>query len=400
MRYRATTIQGRGLPTELEVEASSPQDVADQFDKLGRTVIRCVQISPRLRLPQPRSTRRAGGAQREVLLLVEQLRDLLGGGLSVIEALDVLQRGAASRTRHRISDLLARLQSGAALSQAMASQGEFPSLLVALVRTSELTSDLPATLSRFLDHERRLAELRHRLISAGIYPALLMAVGGLVLLFLLLYVMPRFARIFEGMSGELPWSAGVMVLWARTLEANGSWLAVGALSILVAMVLLGTRAELRQGLARALLPRLPGGAHVRTYHLARWHRATGMLVTGGIPFAQALGVAAELLPPSLRDAGTRVERAIQDGLSPSQALTRGGMGTPVAEQLLTAGERTGDMGAVLTRIAQYHEAEISRTLEQVMRLIEPVTMVIIGLCVGLIVVLMYLPIFELASSVQ
>ncbi len=95
-----------------------------------------------------------------------------------------------------------------------------------------------------------------------------------------------------------------------------------------------------------------------------------------------------------------MEAGIRDGLSPSDAHSRAGMATPVAEQLLRAGERTGDLGSVLTRIAQFHEAEVSRSLEQTMRALEPLVMVLIGVGVGAVVVLMYMPIFELASALQ
>ena len=91
---------------------------------------------------------------------------------------------------------------------------------------------------------------------------------------------------------------------------------------------------------------------------------------------------------------------VREGRSPAEAHTRAGMATPVAEQLLLAGERTGDLGTVLSRIAQFHEAEVTRGLERTMRTLEPVVMVLIGLGVGIVVVLMYLPIFELASAIQ
>ena len=144
----------------------------------------------------------------------------------------------------------------------------------------------------------------------------------------------------------------------------------------------------------------PLQARMRTYFLARWYRATGMLVMGGIPFPEALRLSNALLPLGLQAAGHDVELAVRDGLTPSAAHARAGMATPVAEQLMIAGERTGDLGSVLTRIAQFHESDVSRTLERTMRALEPLVMVFIGLGVGVVVVLMYMPIFELASAIQ
>jgi general secretion pathway protein F len=215
--------------------------------------------------------------------------------------------------------------------------------------------------------------------------------------------MPRFARIFEGMNGELPWSARAMVGWANLLGQNQSTvlLAVVALVGLIA-VALGIPA-LRTRLQNRLLQWGPMRfirEPLTTYHLTRWYRATGMLVQGGIPLPQALGLANALLPASLQAQGKAVEHAIHQGQSPSNAHTQAGMATPVAEQLLRAAERTGDLGAVLERIAHFHENDVSRRLERSMKVLEPVVMLGIGLGVGLVVVLMYMPIFELASSIQ
>jgi general secretion pathway protein F len=271
---------------------------------------------------------------------------------------------------------------------------------VALVRASELTSDLPQALTRFIEHEQRVAELRHRITSVAIYPLLLTGVGTGVLLFLLLYVMPRFARVFEGMSGELPWSARAMVWWAGWLATYGTWLIAAGGLMAAAVVAAAITPSLRRRMLRTLLQWAPLRDRLRTYFLARWYRATGMLVSGGIPLPEALSLSIGLLPEALRNGGNATEQAVREGLAPALAHIRAGMATPVAGQLMRAGERTGDMGGVLTRIAQFHDAEVARSLERGMRALEPIVMVLIGVGVGTVVVLMYLPIFELAAAIQ
>jgi general secretion pathway protein F len=136
------------------------------------------------------------------------------------------------------------------------------------------------------------------------------------------------------------------------------------------------------------------------YWLARWYRSTGMLVDGGIPLLQALRISEDMLPLAQRHRARQVESGIGGGLAPSQAYEAAGMATPIARQFLIAGERTGDLGAVLTRLADFHENEVSRAVEKTMRVFEPVVMLAIGVGVGMVVVLMYLPIFELASAIN
>ena len=409
MRIRLIVVRGTGLPHSLDIEAPSVDIARLRAQAQGYAVLAESATGKATRRlfpigPTGDNGLAAGAASSSdtwnIVVLIEQLRDLLQAGLSVIEALETLQRGSPSAV---IPALIQQLRDGHPLSAALAADPVFPPLLVALVRASEFTSDLPQSLSRFIDHEQRVAELRHRITSTALYPLLLIGVGGLVLLFLLFYVMPRFARIFEGMNGELPWSARAMVGWAHLL---GEHQATVVLAV-VALIGLSAAALSIPALRKRLQGRLMRSAPLRfirepltTYHLARWYRATGMLVQGGIPFSQALGLSNTLLPADLQAQGKAVEHAIEQGQSPSVAHSQAGMATPVAEQLLRAAERTGDLGAVLERIAQFHENDVSRRLERSMKVLEPVVMLVIGLGVGLVVVLMYMPIFELASSIQ
>jgi len=396
MRVQLNVVQGRGVPRTIAIDAPSVDAARQQAVALGFSVL---SAQAPWRLGAPIGGRMSAGAL-DVAVFIEQLRDLLVAGLSVVEALDTLRRGGRGAGVSAIERLQRQLQEGKTFSDALAADPTFPPLLVALVRASELTSDLPQTLGRFLEHEQRVAEVRHRVVSTAIYPMLLIGVGGLVLLFLLFYVMPRFARVFEGMTGELPWSARAMLGWAQTLHAHSTWWLAGA-----AVVILGAASALASPAIRAKLLRralawAPLRERLTTYFLARWYRATGMLVQGGIPLPQSLQLTGRLLPLALQDSARRVEQGVREGLSPSAAHARAGMATPVAEQLLLAGERTGDLGAVLTKIAQFHEAEVARNLERTMRALEPIVMVLIGLGVGIVVVLMYMPIFELAAAIQ
>jgi len=396
MRVHLSVVQGRGLPRAIVLDAPSIDAARQQAVGLGLTVLGARTSGWAALAGSVGRPRRA----IDMPVFIEQLRDLLVAGLSVIEALDALQRGARGAALELIEQLRRQLMEGKTLSDALAADSAFPALLVALVRASELTSDLPDTLSRFLEHERRTAEVRHRVVSTSIYPLLVIGVGCLVLLFLLFYVMPRFARIFDGMTGDLPWSARAMVAWAHTLHEHGAWWVSGMVAVLLGIAALLFSPAIRASAMARVLSWAPLRDRLKTYFLARWYRAIGMLVQGGIALPQALHLANDLLPLALRDAGLAVERGVREGLSPSTAHARAGMATPVAEQLMLAGERTGDLGTVLTKVAHFHESEVSRDLERAMRALEPIVMVLIGLGVGIVVVLMYMPIFELASAIQ
>lgn len=396
MHVSLNVVRGRGAPQSLDLQAASVDEARAQATALGYAVLSVRPAAGVLGL----LARPAAGTRFDVSVFVEQLRDLLQAGLSVIEALQTQRRGARSGAATVIGALERQLREGHSLSAALAADPTFPDLLVALVRASELTSDLGQSLTRFLEHEVRVAEVRHRLVSTAIYPLLLIGVGGAVLVFLLFYVMPRFARMFEGMTATLPWSARAMVVWSHGVHTYGAWWLGAGLSLVVALLMVTNSAPVRARLLAAVLEQPHLRDHLKVYYLSRWYRATGMLVQGGIPLPESLGLSNRLLPAALQAGGERVEAGVRQGLSPSVAHVRAGMVTPVAEQLMLAGERTGDLGTVLGRIAQYHEAEVSRSLERTMRAVEPIVMVAIGVGVGIVVVLMYLPIFELAAAIQ
>jgi general secretion pathway protein F len=142
------------------------------------------------------------------------------------------------------------------------------------------------------------------------------------------------------------------------------------------------------------------GERMRIYQLARLFRAVAMLLKGGIPIVSAFGMVRGLLHPALRDQLDCAITAIREGQPTSQAMSANELTTPVALRLLRVGERSGNLGDMMEQVADFHDEELARWTEWFTRLFEPLLMTLIGLVIGVIVVLMYLPIFELAGAVQ
>ena len=398
MRIHLDVVRDSGPPSTLLVDAPSPELARQTAMTDGYTVLRCRPVGA---VWQRGSSRRGARSRRfDVLVFVEQLRDLLVAGLSVIEALDALRRGAVGPAARSIAVLERSLRNGQPLSTALAQQPDFPALLVALVRASEWTSQLPQTLTRYVEHEQRVAEVRHKLVSAAIYPALLLGVGTLVLLFLFFYVMPRFARVFDGMTGELPWSAQAMVAWSGLLSAHGPTLLAVVVIAVTAVVAVGASATARAAIWRQFLGWSPVKARMTTYFLARWYRATGMLVSGGIPCPRpwACPILSSRSPCARPACGWSVACATASRPRPRMSPPGWPRRSPSNCCSRASAPVTSAMSSA--RIAQFHESDVRRALERSMRALEPLVMIAIGLGVGVVVVLMYMPIFELASSIQ
>ena len=238
------------------------------------------------------------------------------------------------------------------------------------------------------------------MINASIYPALLISVGGLVSLFLLLYVVPRFGHIYQDRGTDLPLFSRLLLAWGQAVHHHAP-LVLGALAALLAGAVYALRLpRVRTALGDALW-RIPAiGERLKVYQLARFYRTIGMLLRGGMPLVAALDMGAELLHPLLRERLVAASRAISEGRNVSQSMEANGLATPVALRMIAVGEKGGNMGEMLESIAAFHDEELARWVDWFTRLFEPILMAIIGLVIGAIVVLMYMPIFELAGNLQ
>lgn len=338
----------------------------------------------------------------DLMLFSQELLSLLDSGLSLIEAIEALaEKEQQSEARTVLTQVKAALYEGLPLSNALERfPAIFPALYVALIRSSERTGDMVQALSRHVAYQAQLDAVRKKIVTASIYPVLLIVVGGLVMLFLLGYVVPRFSGIYESSGADLPWMSRMLLNWGQLLQAHGR---EAFLTFVIAMAVTAYGLS-RPALRRALMSKvwqIPAlGETLRIYQLARFYRTLGMLLRGGIPLVTAMQMVASLLQPALRAALMLVERDVREGKALSQAMEQHGMTTTIAVRMLRVGERTGQMGEMLERIGIFYDEEIARAVDWFTRLLEPLLMIIIGLVVGLVVVLMYMPIFELAGNIQ
>lgn len=349
------------------------------------------------------ATWRAGSERHfPLFLFTQELLALVSAGLSVIEALEALiEKDAQASRRAVLSRLAQRLREGQRLSAALQQQPDvFPPLYVGVVQAAENTSDLPRALARYLDYESRAQAVRHKVVSAAIYPAILLVVGGAVSLFLLGFVVPRFAAVYQGSGRALPWASQLLMQWGTLAREHAAALAAALVALLAIVAWQVRRAQARGGWLQ-LLRWLPGAApKLRLLSLSRLYLTAGMLLEGGISLHQALRLCGDVVEPGTASALAAVRHRIEEGEPLSDALERHDLGTPVALRLLRVGEQSGQLGAMLMRTANFYEEDITRWLERFSKAFEPVLMAAIGLVIGLIVILLYMPIFELAGSLQ
>jgi general secretion pathway protein F len=395
MQFRVTALTPGGR-LNLSLEAAHPDDAAEQARRQGYTVLAVASASNWL------SGWPARRYRFPLTLFSRELLALLGSGLALVEALQTLaEKEARGETRKLLEQVLGHLFEGESLSAAIARYPEsFPPLYVASVRAAEKTSNLAEALTRYVAYQEQLETLRKKVLSAAIYPILLLVIGGLVALFLLGWVVPRFAAIYEGNLERLPIASRLLMEWGGLLQAHAGLVVLFALTTVVGLVVGLRQPRVRAAISRRIW-RLPGiGENLRVFQLTRFYRTVGMLLSGGIPVVSALAMAEGLLHPELRLRLAAAARDIREGKPTSLAMESAGLTTPVALRMLRVGERSGRMGEMMEAIAAFHDEELARAVEWFTRLVEPLLMAVIGLTIGVIVVLLYMPIFELAGSLD
>src|SRR3954466_14376671 len=396
MRFNIHALDAAQQVVAVTLDAASEAEAREPAGSRGLAVFSLEQDG---RGWQPRLARKS--AFRSALFSIE-LRSLLEAGLNLVEALQTLaEKEPAGERAQVLSGMLAAIHRGEPFSRAVATFPQhFSPLYVATIKASERTGDVKEAISRYIAYQEELDRVKKKVVSASIYPAILMVVGALVLGFLMLYVVPRFAQVYEDMAHTLPF-------FSQLLLSFGSFVGKHSLALVCGLLALGglsawmlSRPAVRTAL-RERLWRLPAlGSRMKVYQLARLYRTAGMLMRARIPAVAALemfeGPPASHRRPQLRQARALIEQ----GHAMSAALGAAGLATPVAARMMLVGERSGDMGRMLGEIARFHDDEVARFVDWFTRAFEPVLMTVLGLAVGLVVVLMYMPIFELAGNIK
>lgn len=335
-------------------------------------------------------------------LFSQELLALLEAGLNLVEAIETLaEKEVRPEVKDTIDSLLDKLRQGQTFSAALSSiPNAFPMLYVATVRASEKTGDLPESLSRYVAYEHQLGLVKKKIISASIYPMLLVCVGSLVILFLLGFVVPKFSRIYEGTGGDLPFLSQVLLVWGSFIERHTKEMLIALVAVIVMLGYVLSLASFKKWITQ-LFWRIPAlGEQLRIFQLARFYRTLGMLLIGGTPIIPALESVSGLLQVSLRGKMREASEAVSNGQPLSTAMESAGLTTPVALRMLRVGERSGRIGEMMERIALFYDEELSRWIDWFTKLFEPILMLFIGLVIGVVVLLLYMPIFELAGSIQ
>jgi general secretion pathway protein F len=329
-----------------------------------------------------------GMNSREVGEFTQQLATLLGAGLPLDRSLAVLMDLADSpKIQRTVSEIRDHVREGGTLSDALEKQhGAFSRLFINMVRAGEIGGTLDATLNRLADYMERSKELKDSVISALIYPILLLFLAAGSLILLLVYVIPQFTPIFEELGGDLP-TITKIVLGVGSVLQNFWWLMI-AITFFVVVRFRRMLADEEQRFSwdgRVLRMKWVGDL-VAKLETARLSRTLGTLLTNGVPLLAALSIARNVISNTvLRKDVTDATREVKTGGGAARNLAKGGRYPRLALQMISVGEETGQLDGMLMKVADTYDKEVRNTIDRLLAIFTPVVTMLLAAMIGTIV---------------
>ncbi len=327
---------------------------------------------------------------------------MLNAGLPLLSCLEILAKQTESQALRRVlGEVRTDVEGGLSLADALRRQPKvFDNLYVNMVESGETGGALDVILVRLANYLEKSAALVRKIRGAMIYPIIILSVAILAIAILLIFVIPIFARMFEGVGAELPAMTKLVVGMSNLLKV---W-ALPLLIIFIAVFTITRRWHKTESGAKAIDPillKLPVfGPLIRKQSIARLSRTLSTLLSSGVPIIDALEITAKSSGNwVIEDAILKARSSIKGGENIADPLTKTSVFPPMVTQMIAIGEASGGLDEMLSKVADFYDAEVDQAVENLTSALEPVIMVVLGGVVGFIVVSMYLPIFQLAGTI-
>jgi type IV pilus assembly protein PilC len=393
-------VDERGHMLERLENGYSEAEVRDRFVQQGFLVY---WVKPRGVLSGDFSMRRRGKVkQSQFVIFNQQFLTLIKAGLPILNSLDLLiKRQKNKHFQNLLQNVRDRVKGGELLSDAFAAQGGFPKIYTTTLMAGEKSGNMEEVLSRFINFQRMALTFKKKLAVSLVYPALLVTVVSCMLVFLVTYVVPQFAKLYEDMNAQLP---AITLLMLNIGTHAQKYAPFGGVVVVVLALVAWQWKKTDRGaetVDRGILKLPLLGEIWLKYQVANFSRMLSTLLTGGMPLVPSLETAAASMS-SRRILNGIQEAAIQvrEGQALAKSLEQQKMFPDLSVEMIEVGESTGALPAMLNSVAEFYEEDVQTALGAAMALIEPVILIIMAVFVGGILISLYLPIFTLGSSIH
>ena len=387
---------------QMIAQAGSENELRERYTKQGFLVY---SVKPRGAVAGLAVGRVGRGKKINIekfLIFNQQFVTLVRAGLPILKALDLLaDRLTDVKLGPHIKTVRDEVRRGTLLSEAFRMQGVFPKIFVTSVMAGEKSGSLAEVLDRFITYQKLALAVRKKILVSLLYPAVLIVLTIGLILFLVTYVVPNFAELYNSMSAKLP---GVTLFLIAIGTTARSYILLGFLAVILIGVGVYLWARTPSGRERLdyvkLKTPLFGDIWVK-YQVSQFSRVLSTLLVGGIPLMQGLETAADSLGTILlRKTLDRAGKSVREGQSLSSALAKSKIFPPLAIDMIEVGESTGALPQMLNSVAEFYDEDVSTKMSAVLSLIEPAIMIFMGGFVAFVLIALYLPIFSLADTIR
>jgi len=381
------------------LEAASPEAAFATLRRQGYNPTK-VKAKPReLKINIPGFSEKIN--DRDIVIFTRQFATMIDAGLPLVQCLEILGGQTENKSFGKTIDAIRNdVESGASYAEALGKHPKvFDDLYVNMVAAGEVGGILDTILARLSAYMEKAMALKKKVKAAMVYPATILAVAVVVVGVLMVFVIPKFADMFTGMGGELP-TLTVMVINMSHFMASIKMLFVVAALVLL-FLLLKRYYSTRNGRLRMdrIFLRAPVfGPLIRKVAVAKFTRTLGTMLSSGVPLLDALDICAKTAGNRVvEEAVITTRNSISEGKTIAEPLEDTGVFPPMVVQMISVGEATGALDAMLNKIADFYDEEVDTAVAALTSLMEPMLMVFLGGAVGFVVIAMYLPIFKMAT---
>ena len=391
------TNQQGGVREEVAA-APSAQAARRQFTSRG-LLVRSVHTLGKAQPARPRSNRTRLDLQQFVVFNAQFLA-MIRAGMPIPQSLELLAGNVRNKAlAEHIAAVRDDVRVGVPLSDAFAKREAFPPIYVTSLLAGERSGALDSVLERYVDYQKLALAVRKKILVSLIYPTVLVALVLMLVVFLVTYVVPEFAQLYDTMDANLPVSTQLLVATGSAARDNALLLVAAVAAAAAGGVWTLRREGARAGLERLLLRTPMVGQLWIRYQVAQLARLLGTLLTGGVPLLHALETASESLGSGLLREKLAVVRArISEGQTLAASMLQTDLFPILAVEMVRVGESTGALPQMLTSVAEFFDDEVQTKTAALLNLIEPAIMVFMGIFVAFVLISLYLPIFSLAEQ--
>jgi type IV pilus assembly protein PilC len=394
----------RGEVHNQVAQGASEQDVRERYTRQGFLVYSVkakqagISLSGEINIPG----RRRKLNLEKFLIFNQQFVTLVRAGLPILKSLDLLaERLTDAKLTPYVNAVREDVRKGALLSEAFRAQGIFPKIYVTSIMAGEKSGSLVEVLERYITYQKLALAVRKKVLVSLMYPSVLIVLVVLLMVFLVTYVVPSFATLYNSMNARLP-TITLYLIAIGTTARNYVLTGAGALFGLIFLYIWWSRKESAREKIDGVKVKVPlfGDIWIK-YQVAQFSRVLGTLLTGGIPLVQGLETAADSLgTPLLRKTLDKAGKSVREGQSLSSSLAASGIFPELSVDMIEVGESTGALPAMLTSVAEFYEEDVNTKMTAALSLIEPAIMIFMGMFVAFVLIALYLPIFSLADTIR